>query len=156
MTTDYFMKVDGIEGESTDRAHQHEIELDGFSFGASAKGGMVGQGSARAQFSDVTVHKQVDMATTELLKVAAAGGGSAIAKVVITCRKASSNNQLEYLIITLTDVHVSNWQLSGGGGIPREQIELSFARIEITYVPQAETGLGRGKKTAAWDRRQNK
>ncbi|MBV9275688.1 MAG: type VI secretion system tube protein Hcp, partial [Verrucomicrobia bacterium] len=33
MAVDYFLKIDGIEGESKDSKHQNEIEIGSFSFG---------------------------------------------------------------------------------------------------------------------------
>jgi type VI secretion system secreted protein Hcp len=35
---DYFLKIDGIEGESNDSKHKAEIEIGSFSFGATQKG----------------------------------------------------------------------------------------------------------------------
>ena len=35
MATDYYLKIDGIQGESTDKQHPGEIQLESWSFGAT-------------------------------------------------------------------------------------------------------------------------
>ena len=35
---DYFLKIDGIEGESSDDKHKGEIEVESFSWGATQAG----------------------------------------------------------------------------------------------------------------------
>ena len=39
---DYFLKISGIEGESTDARHKGEIALDAWSFGGTAGGTVSG------------------------------------------------------------------------------------------------------------------
>ena len=38
MAVDYFLKIDGIEGESTDKKHAKEIDVDAWSWGESQTG----------------------------------------------------------------------------------------------------------------------
>ncbi len=35
---DYFLKIDGIQGESQDKTHKNEIEIESFSWGAIQSG----------------------------------------------------------------------------------------------------------------------
>ncbi len=160
MATDYFLKIDGIAGESLDKDHVAEIEVDGFEFGMSSGGGIGGQGGAAlATFSDIVVRKRFDASSTELLKVAAAGTKS-IEKALLSCRKAGGGNSghMQYLLITLTEVLVSGWKVAtmAQSGIPHEELTLNFARIEMTYWPQGEGGQSRGQKKMGWDRKQNR
>ena len=37
-TVDYFLKIDGIPGESQDKTHKNEIQLNSFSWGATNAG----------------------------------------------------------------------------------------------------------------------
>jgi len=39
-TVDYFLKLDGIEGESQDYKHKGEIDVESFSWGVSQVGTM--------------------------------------------------------------------------------------------------------------------
>ncbi len=45
---DYFLKIDGIQGESQDKTHKNEIQLDSFSWGAT-NAGTVGDGRRRGR-----------------------------------------------------------------------------------------------------------
>ena len=38
MAVDYFLKIDGIEGESTDKKHAKEIDVDAWTWGESQTG----------------------------------------------------------------------------------------------------------------------
>lgn len=158
MATDYFLKIDGIAGEAEDKDHLYEIEINGFQFGMSSEGTIGGQGGAAlAHFTDITLNKEVDASSTELLKVAAAGTQS-IAKAILSCRKSGASGQMEYLRITLSEVLVSSWEVTAaeGGGIPQETLTLNYARMEITYWPQSHTGIAKGQKKVGWDRQKNR
>ena len=57
MVVDYFLKLDGIEGDSTDAKHKGELKLESFSWGlaqtvAPARG--AGGGAGKAQFQDLS------------------------------------------------------------------------------------------------------
>ena len=55
MAFDYFLKIDGISGESKKQGHQGEIELQSWSFGVSAGAvGVTGTGGGGA--GKATVH----------------------------------------------------------------------------------------------------
>ena len=70
MAVDMFMKVEGVDGESTDDAHDKWIEILSYSHGVSqpvsgvsATGGRTG---GRADFQDFTIVKTIDNATPDL------------------------------------------------------------------------------------------
>ena len=49
MAVDYFLKLDGIEGESTDNKHAKEIDVEAWSWGESQTGsGVPGGGGGGA------------------------------------------------------------------------------------------------------------
>src|SRR5438094_711398 len=119
---DYFLKIDGISGESTDDKHKGEIEVASFSWGvrqttARATGGA---GAGKATFQDFQFTKVSDKASPALFQKCATG--EHIKQAVLTARKAGETQQ-EFLKVTLSDLLVSSYQ-SGGTATP------SF--IEIT------------------------
>ena len=66
---DYFLKIDGVDGESTDDKHKGEIELESFSFGASNAGSFQsggGGGSGKVVMADMHIVKKVDKASAKL------------------------------------------------------------------------------------------
>src|SRR5262249_24450656 len=114
---DYFLKLDGIEGESSDHIHKGEIELLSFTIGGqhsgSGAGGSGGAGTGRVQVHDMVVVKQVDKATPKLFL--AFTSHQHIKKAEITARKAGGT-QADYLRISLSDVVVTRIIQSGGAG----------------------------------------
>jgi len=158
MAVDYFLKIDGIEGESQDDKHKNEIDLQSWSWGetqvgAHAAGG--GGGAGKVNMQDFSFVMQVNKASPKLLLSCA--GGDHIKKAVLVCRKAGKDQQ-EYLKITMSDLLVSSFQTGGSAGnvIPVDQISLNFSKIEYEYKEQkAEGGLG-STVQAGWDLKLNK
>lgn len=129
-----FLKLDGIDGESTDKRHKGDIEISSFSIGASAprsSGG--GGGAGKVSFSSFTITKQIDKASPLLFRAAATGKHFDKATVVFV-RKAGRGQQ-EYLEYKMSQVLVSSVQDgTSGGGRPTEQISFNFAKIEEIFL----------------------
>ncbi len=140
---DYFLKIDGIEGESQDATHRGEIQLSSWSWGATNTGTMQsggGGGGGKASMQDFSFSMPVNKATPKLAQ--ALSSGSHIKKAVLTCRKAGKTPQ-EYLIVTFEDIIVSSYSTGGSQGedsIPDEHISLNFAKISYAYREQKADG----------------
>jgi type VI secretion system secreted protein Hcp len=155
---DYFLKIDGIDGESQDDKHKNEIDLDSWSWGASQAGTHSaggGGGAGKVSMHDFSFTMHVNKATPKLFLACASG--EHIKKAVLTCRKAGKDQQ-EYLKITFTDLLVSNYHAGGSQGaiIPVEQIALNFAKVEFEYKEQKPDGTLGGTTKAHWDLKANK
>jgi len=155
---DMFLKIDGIEGESTDSKHKNEIELQSFSWGATQPGSAGhggGAGVGKVQVHDFSFSKFFDKASPKLFEYCVTGKHTP--KVVMTCRKAGGEQQ-EYLKVTMSEVIISSIHESGseGSSLPSEQIALNFSKIEIEYKPQDEKGNLGGVVKSGWDLAQNK
>jgi len=156
---DYFLKIDGIEGESTDDKHSKEIELESWSFGesqtgTSSQGG--GAGAGKVQMQDFHFTMRVNKASPKLFLACA--NGQHIKSAVLTCRKAGKDQQ-EYLKWTFSDVLVSSYQTSGSGSgdvVPGDQISLNFSKVEIEYRAQKSDGTLEGPVKAGYDVKKNK
>ena len=73
---DYFLKLDGIKGESQDDKHKDEIHVSSFSFGvtnAGTGGSNLGSGGGRANVQDMHFTKVVDQASPNLFLACATG-----------------------------------------------------------------------------------
>jgi type VI secretion system secreted protein Hcp len=156
---DYFLKIDGIEGESTDSKHKNEIDVQSWSWGetnggdAAHRGGM---GSGKCVPQDFHFVMQVNKSTPKLMKACATG--EHIKEATLTCRKAGGE-QLEYLKVKLSDFIVSSYQTGGtnhSSVIPVDQISLNFSKIEFEYKEQDDKGKGKGSVKAGYDFKQNK
>lgn len=148
---DYFLKLDGIQGESQDKTHKNEIEISSFSWGAANTGTALvggGMGSGKVQFQDFHFVMTVNKSSPKLMLSCA--NGEHIKSGILTCRKAGKDQQ-EYLKVTFTDVLVSSFQTGGSGGatvLPLDQISLNFTKVEFEYKEQKPDGsLGGSVKT---------
>jgi type VI secretion system secreted protein Hcp len=155
---DYFLKIDGIEGESQDSKHKAEIEIQSFSFGATQTGSFAaggGGGAGKVSMQDFHFTVPVNKSSPKLMLACASG--QHIKKAVLTVRKAGKEQQ-EYLKYTFSDILVSSYQTGGGGGdvMPVDQISLNFAKIEQEYKEQKADGTLAGSVKAGWDLKQNK
>jgi type VI secretion system secreted protein Hcp len=156
---DYFLKLDGIEGESTDAKHKNEIELESWSWGETQVGTHAfggGGGAGKVSMQDFHMVMKVNKASPKLMLACATG--THIKKAVLVLRKAGGEQQ-EFYTVTMTDLLVSSYQTGGsahGDTVPLDQISLNFAKIEFEYKPQDATGkLGAAIKTG-YDLKQNK
>jgi type VI secretion system secreted protein Hcp len=149
---DYFLKVDGIAGESKSR--EGEIDLESWSWGASQSGTHSaggGGGAGKVSMQDFHFVMKVNKATPKL--ILACAKGDHIPKAVLTCRKAGGKQE-EFLKYTFSDVLVSSYQTGGSGGsdiVPTEQISLNYTKMEVEYKEQQERGTLGGAIKAGWD-----
>ncbi|HLJ86711.1 MAG TPA: type VI secretion system tube protein Hcp [Candidatus Angelobacter sp.] len=154
---DYFLKLDGIEGESLDSKHKNTIELMSWSFGANQSGSAHsggGAGVGKVHLQDFHVVKSVDKASPKLLLACA--NGEHIKQATLIARKAGKEQQ-EYLKIVLSDVLVSSYNNSGNGTIlPTEEVSLHYGKIEVEYKEQKTDGSLGGVIKAGWNAKENK
>ena len=139
---DYFLKIDGIEGESQDRTHRNEVEIESFSWGAAQTGTAShggGMGAGKVSMQDFSFTMRVNKASPKLMLACAKG--SHIKNAILTCRKAGEGQQ-EYLKVIFSDLLVSSFQTSGSGGdvVPMDEISFNFSKIEIEYREQKLDG----------------
>ena len=70
---DYFLKIDGIEGESQDHKHKNEIDVESWSWGETNSGthaGGGGGGAGKVQMQDFHFVMKVNKATPKLMLAA--------------------------------------------------------------------------------------
>lgn len=156
---DYFLKIDGIEGESQDSKHKGEIEIESFSWGAAQMGTAShggGMGAGKVQMQDFNFSMRVNKATPKLFLACARGDH--IKNAILTCRKAGKEQQ-EYLKVTFTDILVSSYSAggsAGGGVVPMDQISLNFTKVEFEYKEQKPDGTLGGAIKAHYDMKLSK
>ena len=156
---DTFLKIDGLDGESTDDKHKGEVELSSFSWGVthlqtlgSATGGA---GSGRASFTDLSITKDVDKSSAVLFQKCATG--EHFAKGKLTVRKAGGQQQ-EYLVYTLETVFVTSYHISSAHGQESASESVTFAvgKVGMDYSPQKADGSLAAAVHGGWDVLTNK
>lgn len=160
MAFDLFLKIDGIEGESTDARHAKEIEVLSFSWGetqagAPAAGGAGAAGKVVMQPAVFAV--QYSKASPKLFQACAAG--TRIKSAVLNASRVGETPQ-DYLTWTFTDVLVSSYQTSasaqGSEPTPIDQFSLTFAQIQVSYKQPNPDGTLGSPIAAGWNLKENK
>ena len=149
---DYFLKVDGIPGESADAKHKDEIDVLAFSWGVSQTGTAAtggGGASGKAVFDDLIVVARTSMASPQLWLACA--NGKHIKSAILTCRRRGKA-VVEFLTIELTDVVIASYEVDGSEeDPPLDQLSLSYGKIETTYTPTDKTGKPQSPIRTGWD-----
>jgi len=142
MSVDFFLKVDGADGESTQTGHNNEIKIHSFSWGASqttSVSGSGGSGAGKASLSDINIMKDLDKASPELFKMLLTG--KHIDSAVLTAQKVTGDTSGKpFLTITFSEVFVTSQQISGSSEIPSESNSFSYNTIKFDYSTQGDDG----------------
>jgi len=138
---DYFLKLEGIDGESTDATCRECIHIESFSWGATnpsaprAHGTGGGGGAGKVSVHDISITKMNDKSSPDLMQAAATGQHIKSAKLFV--RKAGKEQQ-EYLTYELENVLVSSFSTSGHGSDsssrPMESLSLNFTKITFQWT----------------------
>lgn len=148
---DYFLKIEGIDGESIDDQHPGTIEIDSFSWGVSNSSSLSGGGggSGKVSVHDISFTSKVSKASPNLMLATATG--KHYPRAILFVRKAGGTQQ-DYYKVTLQDIMVTSYQSSAGGSggdVPTDQFSLNFTKIEFEYKTQKEDGtLGESVKAS--------
>ncbi|MBL9001100.1 MAG: type VI secretion system tube protein Hcp [Phycisphaerae bacterium] len=160
MAFDAFIKIKDIPGESNDKKHAGEIEVESFSWGVSQSGSAAsgtGHGGGKAQLQDFSFVKRVDKSTPNIMQHCCTG--KHIAEVTFVTRKAGGE-QVEYLKYKFSDVIISSYQIGGAGkgqdDIPMETITMNFTKITVDYQEQGQDGKPKGGPVhGGWNVKEN-
>jgi type VI secretion system secreted protein Hcp len=140
MAVDYFLKLDGIQGESQDDKHKNEIQILSWSWGASntsSVSGTGGSGAGKADLSDVSMMLNFDKSTPKFFKSVCAG--SHIPTGSFTAVKSGTDGK-PYLKIDFKEIFVTSVQMSAAGEVPAVSLSFSYDEIKIDYSAQDEKG----------------
>lgn len=88
----------------------------------------------------------------------ACASGQHLKSAVLTARKSGKAGHT-FMRWTFSDVRVTAYEISaleGGDDLPRDQASLSFAKIEVEYIPQKPDGTPDAPVKAGWDVKANK
>ena len=94
MAVDYYLKLDGIQGEATDQDFKDQINLLSFSWGGSQVSSRYpngGSGAGKVELSDFSIMKHYDKSSPQLFK--ALVSGTHIETAVLSAVKAGGERQ---------------------------------------------------------------
>ena len=158
MAVDIFLKIDGIDGESSDAKHKGEIEIESFSWGASAPeaagpGGGAGGGTGRVTMEDFSFTTPVTRASPKLFQ--ACVERRRIKTALLTVRRAGAQ-QHDFLKVTMSDVQIASWKQASGAELPMDQVSMHFGKVQIAYTGQRADGTPGDTVAAGWDSKNTK
>lgn len=152
---DCFIKLDGINGESSDLEFKDHIQVEswGWSIRQHLESNWDRSSTRRADLSNLVFSHQVDLASPSLWARCARNDVLPTASLVM--RRAGGSAQ-KYLFVKLKSVRVLNVALNHDASnvIPLERVELAFEQVEYEYAPQSARGGDRsGRSTFAMNLR---
>ena len=156
---DFFLKIEGIPGESADAKHKDDIQVESFSFGVSNAGtghAGGGHGAGKAAVQDFHFVMTVNKASPKLFLACA--NGEHFKSATVIARKAGKTPQ-SFLKWTFSDCLVSSFQTGGSGSsdvIPLDQVSLNFAKLEQEYKEQKADGSLSAAIKTGWDLKSSK
>ena len=132
---DTFLKIDGIDGESTDDKHKGEIDVFAWSWSVAAT-----TPGKRGCIKGMTIGKAFDSSSPKLITNAATG--AATPKAVLKVRKGGGRDQIEFLVITMSNVLISSYSVAGASGQDGvlENVVLNFDLMDGVYKKQNPDG----------------
>jgi type VI secretion system secreted protein Hcp len=155
---DYFLRIDGVSGESTDSKHKGEIDVESWSWGESqsgSHGGGGGGGAGKVEMQDFHFVMRFNKASPAL--ILACASGEHLKSALLTCRKAGKGQQ-EFLTFAFDDILVSSFQTGAAeasGVVPMDQVSLNFSKIQVEYKAQKKDGSLDNPITVGWDLKKN-
>ncbi len=166
---DIFLKLDGIDGESTTKGHEKEIEVVSYdqSIDSTVPSGGGGGGAGKSTFSGVRFRKLLDTASIPI--ALACASGLHIASARFAFRRAPS----DFYVVTLEDVVVTHTGQCATTGIQSplafetlakspagtallEEVTLHFAKIRWEYRQTGPRGTALPPIIGGWDVKANR
>src|ERR1051325_3512972 len=143
MAFDAFLKIEGVEGDSQQKGHPNEIEVESFSWGetnVSGPGKGTGAGAGKVQMQDFHFSMRTSKASPTLMTGCATG--KHFENATLTCRKAGGSQQ-DFIVIKMNDVLISGYSLAGSRGddTPNDEVSLAFVKIDFVFRETDERGV---------------
>jgi type VI secretion system secreted protein Hcp len=148
--TTYFLKIEGIPGDSADKLHKEWIELQGWSFGVTSdsswtKGGGAGVGKPVA--GPMAVTASLSKASPVLYSYIAQGRVIPSATLAVS-RTAASGSAADYYTVKLENVYLTSAKTGGAtgdGGLPAESFTMVYKTANWSYSVLDSKGAVSGK-----------
>ncbi|HUB00653.1 MAG TPA: type VI secretion system tube protein Hcp [Terracidiphilus sp.] len=156
MAVDYFLEVEGIQGESQDENFKNQIQLLSWSWGAanlSSVSGTGGSGAGKCDCSDFSCMTNFDKSTPKLFK--SITKGTHITKGTLSAVKSGAEGK-PYLKVNFAEIFVTGLQMSASSEVPSVSVSFTYNEIGIEYSVQDEKGNLASTGEVKFNTKQNK
>jgi type VI secretion system secreted protein Hcp len=155
MAFDAFLKIDGLDGESTRKGFEKQMEIKSFNWGATnpATIGAGGGGAGKVSVTTFNISKKTDVASPHLFQSCC--NGTHYPKAIFTLTRSSGGSPDDFIKYEFEMVYVQSVQWSGATGVddtPLESVSLAFSKVSITYTAQNPDGTKGSPSVGTWDR----
>jgi type VI secretion system secreted protein Hcp len=154
--SDYFLKIDGVTGESTTGTTPGVIAVDGFEWSAENKTTINsttgGAGAGKATLNQITIEKPVDSTSPQLFGML--GQGAKINGMELVARKAGPTGTAPiYMRYTFQLAYVNSQTQTGEAGDEgiHEKLTFSYGAVKQTYIKQSPNGGPATTVFSAWN-----
>lgn len=143
----YYLKIDGIQGEATEKGYDNWIKIEAFTQSIEKEAPRQGNRGSNAIFSTLNVSKVLDVSSVKIAEAVAKG--LLYKNVEIACVK----NGMPFYSCALANVIMTSYSISGvSSERPFEEIAFSFETIKVTYSQiSSKTGKEEGKVNYKFD-----
>lgn len=154
--TTYFLKLDGIPGESADKLHKEWIELQGWSLGVTAESSWTKGGGAslgKPNPGPFSTTATLSKASPVLYSYIAQGKVIPSATLAVS-RTTSTGAATDYYTVKLENVYLTSVKTGGAvgdSGLPAESLTLVYKSANWSYNVLDSKGAVSGKVNFAWD-----
>lgn len=165
MSADIYIKIDGIDGESTDVDHKGWIEIQNISTGItlpfsnssySASGG--GTNTGRADFDYITFSKFLEKSSVKLQEFCGTGKTAPKAEIHF-CQAGDGDAKHVYMKYILKDVVIANYSVSASKhdvDRPMESVSLAYGNVEMGYTNLEDEGKAGAEAKFEYSLKENK
>lgn len=159
MASDFYLKIDGVKGETTAKDMKEFMEVLSFSFGASNPNtiGSHGGGSSggKVSISSFNIMKRTDSASPTLFQMCCSGDHAKSAEMHIKKASGKDGGQATFIKYAFEQVFIDSIQWSGSSGgdpYPSESLSFSFGKVTVSYYSQDDKGkIASASQDAMWN-----
>ncbi len=137
---DYFLKLDGAQGESQHTNHTNEIRVLSWSYGGNSEstvGRTQGSGAGKVTMLPISIVAELDSSYTKLSGFLTQG--KHIQSGTLTAVKQGSGNQ-DFVTIKLSEIFIASMHIAASGQVPVVNMELTYKSINTQYKMQNSQG----------------
>ena len=156
----FLLEIEGMEGESPDANYPGFMEIDNWQWDVSMFGtAQTGSGMAmgKATLGTFTFNKNTDKASIKLFEACSTGAHIGTALCVGRKQGRTSGELEEFVKYTFNNLVVTGFDIGGGdgGGLPTENVAISFEEVQIEYDQKNADGTSAGFKSARFNSKTN-
>jgi type VI secretion system secreted protein Hcp len=139
-STDAYLRVDGVQGESVANGMTNAIDVNGFELGVANTatiGGTSGTGVAgKAAFNEITIDKYVDATSPWFFQRLTTGQNIPTMELVVRKSGATTTTTAPYLRYCITTAFVTAQKHQSGDDAPTETLTFKIGGMQESYTKQ--------------------